>query len=85
MSTVPIEFRNETDQKAFDIFLESVDCIPEIEDDAIVYHYTSPDALMKITEMQCLWATDINYLNDSSESRYIYALTESLVKEHREN
>ena len=84
MSSVPIEFRNETDQKAFDIFQESVHCIPEIEDDTIVYHYTSPEALMNITEEQCLWATDINYLNDSSELRHTYSLVENLVKDNRE-
>lgn len=33
----------------------------------IVYHYTSLDALLKITTGKKLWATNIRYLNDVSE------------------
>lgn len=38
--------------------------IPEPE---IVYHYASLETLMKIVEARQLWATNVRYLNDTSE------------------
>jgi hypothetical protein len=39
----------------------------------MLYHYTSLDALIQIVPNRCLWATDIHYLNDSSELRHASA------------
>jgi len=36
----------------------------------ILYHYTNREGLLGIISSQELWATDINYLNDSSEFKY---------------
>jgi hypothetical protein len=35
-----------------------------------LHHYTSIDALRSIVDTKTLWATNIHYMNDSSESRY---------------
>jgi hypothetical protein len=35
---------------------------------AIVWHYTTADALIKIMTYKKLWASDIHYLNDASEN-----------------
>lgn len=59
--------------------------IRNIPSDAIIYHYTSPSGFKEIIQNRRIWATDINYLNDSSELRYFYQLLESLIKEHRKN
>lgn len=56
-----------------------------IPSDAIIYHYTSPIGFKEIVQSRRIWATDINYLNDSSELRYFYQLLGSLVKEHHES
>jgi hypothetical protein len=37
---------------------------------AVVYHYTSMDAMMSILKSQSLWATSIVYLNDVSEQEH---------------
>ncbi len=41
---------------------------------AVVYHYTSMDAMMSILKSQSLWATSIVYLNDLSEQEHFLKL-----------
>src|SRR5262245_50249024 len=41
---------------------------------AVLYHYTSADALDGILQSRRLWATHVAYLNDSSEYRYTMRL-----------
>jgi len=40
----------------------------------VVYHYTSVDTLLKIVRApkgeECIWATDIRYLNDVKEREH---------------
>lgn len=36
----------------------------------VVYHYTSAATLLKIVESKSIWATNLQYLNDVSESKY---------------
>ena len=71
------------EQQAFDIYYRYIKQIPDIPEDTIIYHYTSPEGILGIIESNSLWATDINYLNDSSELRYIYGLVERIVKAKR--
>ena len=85
MSSVPIETRLNTDKESAEIFEECVNCIQDVSEDSIIYHYTSPEGLLGITDKQCLWATDINYLNDSSESRYVYLLVSNILKSKSES
>src|SRR3954470_24229895 len=33
----------------------------------LIYHYTSPDSLVKIVEGNCFWASDLNAVNDPAE------------------
>lgn len=40
----------------------------------ILYHYTSQAGLLGIIESKCIWATEIHYLNDSSEFQYFFDL-----------
>ena len=68
------------EQQALDIYYQYIKQIPNVPDDTIIYHYTSPEGLLGITKGNCLWATDINYLNDSSELRYIYILVNHIVQ-----
>jgi hypothetical protein len=42
----------------------------QVADPEIVYHYTSADTLLKIVDKREIWATNIFYLNDVSESRH---------------
>jgi hypothetical protein len=41
---------------------------------AVVYHYTSIDTMLKIVENNCIWATSINYLNDTTEAEHYTGL-----------
>lgn len=46
---------------------------------SVLYHYTSADGLIGIVRNQRLWATDIEYLNDSEELTHVAAeLTERI-------
>ena len=40
----------------------------------ILYHYTTGDALFGIVETGMLWATNLHYLNDSTEFGYALGL-----------
>jgi hypothetical protein len=46
-----------------------------------LYHYTSMDALQKIIERGSVWATDIHYLNDSSEYTNAKEFVKKLLSE----
>lgn len=84
MAEISIESSHDTDQKAFDIFQKSMEYVQDVPDEDIIYHYTSPEGLKGITGDENLWATDINYLNDNSELRYIYQLAENITNENNE-
>jgi hypothetical protein len=43
----------------------------------IVYHYTSLAAMMKILKTQKIWASDIGYLNDSSERLHLLNIVDA--------
>ena len=47
---------------------------------SLVYHYTSPEALLNIIENHNLWFSEITYMNDESEIRYTFELLKELVK-----
>lgn len=54
-------------------------------DPDVVYHYTSLDVLVKIIQSRQLWATNIGYLNDTSErSLYLNLAKERLPELVRE-
>ncbi len=42
--------------------------------DELLYHYTTIGGLQGIVESQCLWASDVRYMNDSAELQYIIRL-----------
>lgn len=46
----------------------------------VVYHYTSPEGFKGIIENKVLFATDMLYLNDVSESIYSMNLLENMLK-----
>ena len=37
------------------------------QDDGLLYHYCSMNTLVSIVENQCVWFSDLNYMNDPSE------------------
>lgn len=45
-----------------------------------VYHYTNADALNNIISKNALRFSDIDYLNDESETRYIYELVQNILE-----
>ncbi len=42
----------------------------------ILYHYTDQKGLLGILESRCLWATEIQYLNDAQEFWYAFDIAE---------
>jgi hypothetical protein len=44
-----------------------------------LYHYTSLDALVSIVDTKALWATNVHYLNDASESEHGLAIMRTLA------
>ena len=48
-----------------------------------LHHYTSLDALLSIVETKSLWATNVHYLNDSSESELGLNLMRQVGQEAR--
>ncbi|MHB1743565.1 MAG: DUF2971 domain-containing protein [Acidobacteriaceae bacterium] len=47
---------------------------PETLEPLIVYHYTTMDAMMKMAEGASIWATSVDYLNDTSEGEHFLRL-----------
>lgn len=45
-----------------------------------LYHYTDLNGLIGIIESQCLWATNINFLNDKKELIYAVDLVKDVAK-----
>jgi hypothetical protein len=45
-----------------------------VDEPEVVYHYTSVDTMMKIVTSRKIWATSINYLNDSSEGEHFLSM-----------
>ncbi len=54
-----------------------------MNNDKIVYHYTSLEGLIAIINSQRIWATDILYLNDASEFKYSKNILYEEVKKLR--
>lgn len=48
----------------------------------LVYHYTTPEGLKGIIEGRCLWATNVNYLNDVSEYRHGVDIIREEIKKY---
>ncbi len=49
---------------------------------AVLYHYTSLEALQKIVQGGRIWASNLRYLNDSSEYAYALALILQRIDKH---
>ena len=54
---------------------------PSFDVPPILYHYTTAAGLLGILGEQALWATDCEFLNDSSEVSYGLRLADSTLKE----
>ncbi len=48
----------------------------------MIYHYTTQKGLIGILESKAIWATNLYYLNDSSELRYTIDLIQSVLPIH---
>jgi Protein of unknown function (DUF2971) len=46
-----------------------------------VYHYTSVDTMLKIVKDCCVWATSINYLNDTTEGDHYLGLIRERIRD----
>jgi hypothetical protein len=49
---------------------------------SILYHYTSQQGLLAIINSKTIWATNIYYLNDSSEYEYAAKLIQDVIREY---
>lgn len=47
-----------------------------VEEPHTVFHYTSVDTMMKIVSSRTLWATNISYLNDTSEGDHFIRMVQ---------
>ncbi len=54
----------------------------ETEDGTILYHFTNQQGLLGIVENKEIWATQIQYLNDTSEYRYTLELAQRELEEN---
>ena len=72
-------------RREFITFMSSAKANPEPLP-KVVYHYTSIETMLKILKHNIIWATSINYLNDTSEgdhySKLIRERIEEYVKSH---
>jgi hypothetical protein len=51
----------------------------EQEEPKLLYHYTTQEGLLGIIEKECIWATHLRYLNDTSEGAIVsHAIWEEL-------
>jgi Protein of unknown function (DUF2971) len=53
--------------------------------DRPIFHYTSQEGLLGILREKALWASKIQFLNDSAEFQYTLDLVESRMKEQEKN
>lgn len=60
-----------------DVINKEISCTPEI-----IYHYTSSNALLSIIQNKELWFSNIFFLNDSTENKYIYTCLKDYVNEN---
>lgn len=51
----------------------------------VIYHYTTPNALLKILTQRELWFSDIEYLNDESETSHTYRMLQELLFELKDS
>ena len=56
--------------------------IEKISDDGIIYHYTSPVGLEKILSNNTIRFSDSAFVNDSSETRYIYEVVLVVIRDY---
>lgn len=57
--------------------------LPQLEINDLVYHYTSPIGLKNILETKELWVSDFAFLNDKSETLYLYKVLKSVIKDEK--
>jgi hypothetical protein len=55
--------------------------LPEHEMPRRLHHYTTTEGLLGIVEKSTIWASDVRYMNDSSELSYASHLIEEVVAE----
>jgi hypothetical protein len=49
----------------------------------LVYHYTTAEGLKGIIENRCIWATNVNFLNDISEYHHGVDIVREEIKEYQ--
>ena len=49
----------------------------------VLFHYTSPPGLLGIMQSNRIWATNVRYMNDSSELSYTYNLANEIITDMR--
>ena len=54
--------------------------LPQLDINDLVYHYTSPIGLKNILETKELWTSDFAFLNDKSETLYLYKALQSVLQ-----
>jgi hypothetical protein len=52
-----------------------------LQEDELLYHYTSIESFLGMTESGSMWASHIRYLNDTSEQRLMWELVQTRINE----
>jgi hypothetical protein len=76
-----IQFRRKLAETELEMSSMRVADDSDVTDVPIIYHYTDPKGLIGILSDGQLWATDIGYLNDSSELRHAEEVQRRLLGE----
>ena len=76
-----IQFRRKLAEAELEMSSTRVADNSDVTDVPVIYHYTDPRGLIGILSDGQLWATDIGYLNDSSELRHAEEVQRQLLGE----
>jgi hypothetical protein len=76
-----IQFRRKLAEAELEMSSTRVADNSDVTDVPVIYHYTDPKGLIGILSDGQLWATDIGYLNDSSELRHAQEVQRQLLGE----
>ncbi|HEX3877499.1 MAG TPA: hypothetical protein VHW24_10970, partial [Bryobacteraceae bacterium] len=59
-------------------------CIAPTDPPRRVYHYTTVEGLFSILKTRTLWATDVSYVNDTSEYVYADKVLRNVLLKHKQ-
>ena len=64
---------------------QDVDKLLSVNADGLIYHYTSPDVILKILQKKEIWASSVFFLNDRQEVNYTTKLFSEIIDKKYDN